>query len=195
MPQIAEKTEPDVPPNCAVLPYMYFANAERNSSSRGNIECLRPLWNLHQPSAVHLRRRMRSVKTASSQLSPLAGFCASGIFSFSVVQPFTFYILLIPYSIELSSPHRRIIAYNLQQIIFELSQVCSVCRKVEGEIPRPRWFFTSECGMSYDSRGICHALISVCSRWWERSDRGLPRYSAYSACTSGFSWEKRSAEL
>ena len=54
--------------------YMYFANA-------GNIEWLRPLWNLHQPSAVHLRRRMRLVKTASSQLSPLAGFCASGIFS------------------------------------------------------------------------------------------------------------------
>ena len=24
MPQMAEKTEPDAPPNCAVLPYIYF---------------------------------------------------------------------------------------------------------------------------------------------------------------------------
>ena len=174
----------------------YHARDELISQTcRGNIKWLRPLFDLRQSSAVHLRRRMGSVKTASTQLSPLAGFCASGIFSFSVVQPFTFYILLIPYSIELSSLHRRIIAYNLQQIIYELIPSMLGMSKGRGGIPRPRWFFTSECGMSYDFCGICHALISVCSRWCERSERGLPRYSAYRACTSGFSWEKRSAEL
>ena len=161
--------------------------APRLSKTHGELERAEALSNFNRA-----RRRVRRVR----------GDFIAGKSHFPERKSLLCRILLIPYSIELSSLHHRILALlsphnSLQPTADHLRTYPKYARHVErsGGIPRPRWFFTSECGMSYDFCGICHALISVCSRWCERSDSGLPRYSAYSACTSGFSWEKRSAEL
>lgn len=48
-----------------------------------------------------------------------------------------------------------------------------------------------ERGESVDQFGIFHAVWSVWSSSSAFSLRGRPKNSAYSVCTSGFSWEKR----
>ena len=51
---------------------------------------------------------------------------------------------------------------------------------------KPRWGF-----LFYFSLGIFHAVWSVWRRWWDFSPSGARRNSRYNACTSAFSWEKR----
>ena len=43
----------------------------------------------------------------------------------------------------------------------------------------------------YFSLGIFHAVWSVWSKWWDFSPSGARKNSRYNACTSAFSWEKR----
>ena len=43
----------------------------------------------------------------------------------------------------------------------------------------------------YFSLGIFQAVWSVWSKWWDFSPSGARKNSRYNACTSAFSWEKR----
>ena len=58
-------------------------------------------------------------------------------------------------------------------------------RRAKKESPTGTFF------LFYFSLGIFHAVWSVWSKWWDFSPSGARRNSRYNACTSAFSWEKR----